>query len=329
MSLATRCSECGTIFRVVADQLKVSEGWVRCGRCDAVFNAFGGLFDLEREAPPDWPALEGEPALAAATKNVVGLPSTRSADAAPPAPTEPAHANEPAPVHPVEATPQGRAAPLYALAQRVGEPVSDPTDTLADTSAEAGLAGRVDGPERKPSPYLVTPPQAPEFVRQAERQARWRGPRARGALALSATLLLAGLALQITHHFRDLLATRFPATRAALTAWCASAGCRIEPLRRIDDIAVESTGLAPLSGTVGFRLSVTLRNRGALELALPAVDLSLTDASGRLVTRRALLPPDFRVAASTLKPGAEAALQLAFSAGPASVTGYTVGIFYP
>ena len=54
MSMATRCTTCGTIFRVVQDQLKVSEGWVRCGRCDSVFNAIESLFDLEREAPPPW-----------------------------------------------------------------------------------------------------------------------------------------------------------------------------------------------------------------------------------------------------------------------------------
>jgi predicted Zn finger-like uncharacterized protein len=55
MSLATRCTACGTVFRVVQDQLKVSEGWVRCGRCDEVFNALEGLFDLEREPPPTGP----------------------------------------------------------------------------------------------------------------------------------------------------------------------------------------------------------------------------------------------------------------------------------
>ena len=54
MSLATRCTSCGTAFRVVQDQLKVSEGWVRCGRCNAVFNALEGLFDLGRDAPADW-----------------------------------------------------------------------------------------------------------------------------------------------------------------------------------------------------------------------------------------------------------------------------------
>jgi predicted Zn finger-like uncharacterized protein len=52
MSLATRCTHCGTIFKVVQDQLKVSEGWVRCGRCNEVFNALPALFDLDTEAPP-------------------------------------------------------------------------------------------------------------------------------------------------------------------------------------------------------------------------------------------------------------------------------------
>lgn len=52
MSLATRCPHCNTIFKVVQDQLKVSEGWVRCGRCQEVFNALEGLFDMEREPPP-------------------------------------------------------------------------------------------------------------------------------------------------------------------------------------------------------------------------------------------------------------------------------------
>lgn len=48
MSLATSCPSCGTVFRVVQDQLKISEGWVRCGHCQEVFNALEGLFDLAR-----------------------------------------------------------------------------------------------------------------------------------------------------------------------------------------------------------------------------------------------------------------------------------------
>lgn len=48
MTLATSCPSCGTVFKVVEDQLKISEGWVRCGHCHDVFNALEGLFDLDR-----------------------------------------------------------------------------------------------------------------------------------------------------------------------------------------------------------------------------------------------------------------------------------------
>jgi len=68
MSLATRCTACGTIFRVVQDQLRVSEGWVRCGRCAEVFDAREQLFDLDREAPPPWPPVSPESLIDAAPR---------------------------------------------------------------------------------------------------------------------------------------------------------------------------------------------------------------------------------------------------------------------
>jgi predicted Zn finger-like uncharacterized protein len=43
MSLVTRCTACGTLFKVVSDQLKISEGWVRCGQCAHVFDAQANL----------------------------------------------------------------------------------------------------------------------------------------------------------------------------------------------------------------------------------------------------------------------------------------------
>jgi predicted Zn finger-like uncharacterized protein len=63
MSLATSCPSCGTIFKVVEDQLKVSEGWVRCGHCHEVFNALEGLFDLagrQRPQPATRPIVTGD-----------------------------------------------------------------------------------------------------------------------------------------------------------------------------------------------------------------------------------------------------------------------------
>lgn len=51
MSLVTRCPACGTTFKVVRDQLRISEGWVRCGRCSEVFDATLDLHETPDPAP--------------------------------------------------------------------------------------------------------------------------------------------------------------------------------------------------------------------------------------------------------------------------------------
>ncbi len=58
MSLVTRCTACGTLFKVVADQLKISDGWVRCGQCGTVFDAQGNLVPEFESAPP--PLIENQ-----------------------------------------------------------------------------------------------------------------------------------------------------------------------------------------------------------------------------------------------------------------------------
>jgi len=70
VSLVTRCSNCGTSFKVLPGQLSARSGRVRCGKCDAVFDGIAGLvedghapvrvepspqlglFDPSRQAPP-------------------------------------------------------------------------------------------------------------------------------------------------------------------------------------------------------------------------------------------------------------------------------------
>lgn len=47
MALVTRCPNCGTHFKVVRDQLRISEGWVRCGRCSEVFDASTALTESD------------------------------------------------------------------------------------------------------------------------------------------------------------------------------------------------------------------------------------------------------------------------------------------
>ncbi|MSR08376.1 MAG: DUF3426 domain-containing protein [Gammaproteobacteria bacterium] len=45
----TNCPECGTVFRISTTELRVAEGYVRCGHCGATFNALATLAD---QLPP-------------------------------------------------------------------------------------------------------------------------------------------------------------------------------------------------------------------------------------------------------------------------------------
>src|SRR5690606_4248011 len=56
--LAARCPVCHTTFRVVADQLKLRGGLVRCGKCDTVFDGRDHLLTLPSTSPHAVPGPE-------------------------------------------------------------------------------------------------------------------------------------------------------------------------------------------------------------------------------------------------------------------------------
>ena len=330
MSLATRCHSCGTVFRVVQDQLKVSEGWVRCGRCNEVFNALEALFDLERDTPPEWTPREAPATPASATTAAAHL-------ASPAVDVNVGHDGGVDVDVGDRADDDEFAQPIYRRetdstpAMRVDE-----RDRLDFPDARFESEPAPEEPlENKDGVSILLPlgedavvPDV-EFVRHAQRRARWESPLVRIGLSLVGTLFAIGLLLQAAYHFRDGLAARWPDAKPALLAWCGIVGCTIQAPRHIEEIAVDSTALTRVENADAFRLAVTLRNRASTALAIPAVDLSLTDPSGLLVARRMLTPSDFRVGTATIAAGAELPLQLVLSTGSARVTGYTVEIFYP
>ena len=169
---------------------------------------------------------------------------------------------------------------------------------------------------------------APEFLRKAEREARWQRPWVRAVLGLAALLLLTTLALQATYHHRNWLAATRPATQPWLARMCTWARCTIGPWQNIDAVAIAGSSLSPGPVTDSYRLTVLLRNDAAVPVALPAIDLSLSDFNGQLVARRALLPTDFR-AADAIGAQEEVSLELEFSSPGRRVASFTVGAFYP
>lgn len=164
MSLATRCTACGTIFRVVQDQLRVSEGWVRCGRCAEVFDAREQLFDLDREAPPPWPP--------AGQESLVDDAGQAFAPTQPPTPVArvAAPAVPPAPVPPPSA-------PVSRPALRAPAVVAEAPGFAADTDPR-------EPPREQPHPQSAWP--APAELPGQRREPFWEPPPAPPAPASTA-----------------------------------------------------------------------------------------------------------------------------------------------
>lgn len=321
MSLATRCPACGTTFRVVQDQLKVSQGWVRCGRCAEVFNALETLFDIgdaAASAPAPASAEAGRVLEELARHTQPGALDGDARTAPPPAP--PMRLEDPP--EPYLMPPRGSVAAASATVPKAPAapppaptPSAEPSSLPPDSTTDSDIS--------------VLPADAPAFLQQAERAARWQRPGVRIALSLGCVLLAGLAAAQAAIAWRDPLAAHQPALQPLLAALCQPLGCRVEPLRRIDRLAVESSGLTRVEGAPLYRLSVVLRSRADTAVRLPAIDLQLSDAQGATVARRVLQPAELGVAGTTIAAGQELPMQALLSAGDKRLSGYTVEIFYP
>lgn len=399
--LATRCPACSTVFRVVPDQLRVSDGWVRCGRCAEVFNAGQALLDaltgeprsLHDEATPlataaaftpasdptpdraSAPPGDGRAVEAAAAAAVVDvevdvdrdagweagaaspfertqvldgplLPGdahdpTAIPDSDPDWAENPAHdaataPGDDAPFDDPQLEPQADPLPDPFVAQRAEIDLDvDPLQSAGPVESDAiATSGDRTDPVLEP-PTAATAPLAadfratPSFVRRADRAERWRQPRMRAALAVVVVLSIVLLAAQVVFAYRDLVAARFASTRPLLTHLCAVFGCSLGPARAIEDLSVESSGLLRVSQTDGYRLNLSVRNRSGIALAMPAVDLSLTDSQGKLLARRVLQPAELGAVQAEIGAGRDVPLQATLQTATDPVAGYTIELFYP
>lgn len=372
MNLATRCAHCGTVFRVVLDQLRVSEGWVRCGRCDAVFNAADALFDVDTGE-----ALVVEGLATSATPPVTtsNAPAEVRAtpDRQPLAPADDALRHEPGLADPGDRRqadpdhdPLAHVVPAdWAQHQERRALAAAQASAQTSTQAQAALGQDSPGPLLKAPSVQAdedmghqmlgwmrpskrgTPdahgaehtgasaaapaedPNAPSFVRAAQRSAFWRRPALRSALLGATGVLAVSLVLQLGLLWRDPLAAHAPALAPALRGLCKLSGCAVQPLRRIEQISVDSSGLNRLDGSPLYRFAAVLRNRADTPLLLPALELSLTDNQGKLVARRVLQASELGLPRDVLDRGQDLPIKLLLSTGDQRVDGYTLELFYP
>ena len=318
MSLATRCPACGTVFRVVPDQLKVSEGWVRCGRCNSMFSAAGLLFDIDSGLS-------------------VRLPGF--AQSARPRGEEPSITDWTGPSDETAAKPAAKPARRPGLPPQRQEPRFDLPDVRpgllrapSSPSNDEDLSER-PGQDRQasPAPAAKSAPasELPSFLKAADRSARWQRPAVRSALGAAVLLLALTLLTQLALVWRDTLAAHLPSTEPTLRGLCELAGCQVHPLRRIETLAVASSGLTRVEGSTLYRLQLVLQNRADTAVKIPALDLTLNGGQGQLLARRVLQLSDLGATQPVLQAGEELPLKVLMSTGERRVEGYTVELFYP
>ncbi|HEY0885082.1 MAG TPA: DUF3426 domain-containing protein [Ramlibacter sp.] len=356
-ALITRCPACATMFKVVPDQLRVSEGWVRCGHCSEVFDASAHLQPPAAAAQEQEQEQEQEArAGAGAQRPPSGAPEANpfDADARPPGAAA-VHDHTAADEAPPDAAPDSEptsdsspdsvaSSPLTEIDEELPDDEPDPLRLQAEQRALQ--EDPLDRPfslrrEDLSAPAELTPSELPgvgapleqlTFVRQARREARWQRPAVRGLLSVLALALAGLLGLQIAVQERDRLAAAEPALRPWLARVCDALGCRVAPPRRIEAIAIDGSTFNRLRPDA-YRLEVTLKNQSAGQVALPAVELTLTDSEEQPVVRRVLMPGELGAARLALGARSEWSGTAAFALQDASlasrVAGYRVLAFYP
>lgn len=349
MSFITRCPACGTAFKVVSDQLKISEGWVRCGHCAQVFDA---TLDLQ----PWWPGVEPM----APTDDAAGQPPKMEApaDLGQAGESTGAEPGEDADVQTLETgVVLDRAdvedAPAYPDPEQVQpaepelaaygdaelndylEPPAPPVPAHADLAENSEpdqatvLAADADESDIVPEPEPETELK-PSFVREAERRAFWRRPAVQAVGGVVALLLGVTLLFQMALHWREALTVRYPASASWLQQACQLAGCYAGAPRAIEQVSIDSSALLRRSAG-SYAFDMVVKNAAKVDVATPALELTLTDASDQVLVRRVLAPSDWPEPRETLAPGDRAVrLDLLLDGPEASVmTGYRAVLFYP
>lgn len=163
------------------------------------------------------------------------------------------------------------------------------------------------------------------------RGARWLF----GVLSLVAVAALLG---QAVYAWRDELAVRWSPAARWLTAACVPLRCTVDYPEHLDAISIESAAVqASGLGPDVYVMTALLRNREALDVRYPHLELVLTDVQDRPILRRALRPEDYLPSARSEADGAtsgfaaqsELPVRLMFELAGLRFAGYRLDRFYP
>lgn len=328
------------MFKVVPDQLRVSDGWVRCGQCDEVFDAnihMQSSMPIAGSPVPIRKNVWGEStpeivpqAVGAGAREVVVNNATEKNWKPEPEPdtVDPLAEEALAQLVPkIDAELIDAKEPVQAVEQEV-----DPVSTLRDLEPPSSQEGSRDFEADGPVQNMEDDEPKLSFMQTPSVPSTWRNSLVRAGLAVLCVLFGGVLFLQVLIQERDRIAATEPDVKPLLVSVCAVWGCEISPLRQIDSIVIESSSFVKVRAEV-YRLNFTLKNTAKIDVALPALELSLTDMQEKPVIRRVIGTPDFTHQQGPMGPGAEFSASLPVSVklpgNTERISGYRLLAFYP
>lgn len=364
--LATRCPHCHTVFRVVADQLKLRDGLVRCGHCREVFDGRAYLCEPPKEDGDVQVSSDTNPA----PDNIAATDRSETTDAVPTAssstaPSVPALFSEP-PAHTSDADTATPRAPVPEMLTPTAIAALLGTPDESRAQLQHGPGRYIDDED---ATVLPAPTAAPASAARAGAPATETNEKRPGAARAVWRVLMAlgvvGLLAQWAWLERAAVVDRFPALRPAFAALGRPLHIAVAPPRQPDVLQLSSVTLvtddgstaADASGTtsaattttatpasgasadavppdsVPMTLTVFMRNDAGHAVAWPSLELTLSDIDGKPVVRRVFAAADYVADAplrdAGLAPHNERTIRLRLSAQAALASNYRVLAFYP
>jgi predicted Zn finger-like uncharacterized protein len=318
------------VFRVVADQLRISDGWVRCGQCAAVFQGNEHLWMPQMSLPSHPPAPDVvEPSVVTGSDLAQSLLVPMSDEVAMLASAARRD------IHPAEADAL-TGVEREALSQEFAGAAAPPgvMAAAADDVALTPLAETLLNTRPRPfsgwDPHGVANDESPAFVRRARRIAFWSSTRMRMAVGGTVLVALLTLLLQWAWFDRDRLAARWPSLHSPMAALCAMVGCELTAPRAIESLVLDSSSFLRVRGDV-FRLTFLVRHNAQHSVKTPHVELTLTDMDDQPIMRSVWAPGDLSAQApSVIRRGESWSASTLLAVEAASrVAGYRLLTFYP
>jgi predicted Zn finger-like uncharacterized protein len=328
--MQTSCPECGTTFRVSQEHLGLRRGLVRCGHCNAVFNAYDTLLPELEKAPPGT-GIEGASSFPEEGVETVDAGFQR----------------------PVDSAPQNSAqTDIWAEVQAELDaprdlPIVPPRDALATYLETATVQLPSETEETITLAETVTPPtpeatpetESPDAIllselpnRQADRPGlpKWKAL-VYVLLILCLTVALVG---QLAYFLRGELAAALPESRPLLNVLCQPLDCVVPLPQQLTRQAIVSSSLEHNAEQKSrVRLYFLLANRTGQTQAWPHVILTLSDMRESPVAQKAFPPEDYLPRGVSPRAGfpaqSEQEARMELDIGNLAAASYVISIAYP